>query len=66
MNNVSITSTSGHTTLLTLSDISAQTIKQSLITKEVPFLIQFDNQDIWINPKNIYFIHIEDVKEKIK
>lgn len=66
MKNVYMTSTAGHTTSLTITDISAQNIKQALITKEAPFLIQFGNQDIWINPKNIYFIHIEDVKEKIK
>jgi len=65
MKEVTITSTSGHVTSLTMPDDAALTLKKAL-NKGVSFYMNFDNGTFWINPKNIYFIHIEDVKEKIK
>lgn len=59
MKKVKMTTIFGHQTTMEVSDDSMTTVKHNFLDGE-PFLINFLNKTIWINPSNIYFTEFEN------
>lgn len=59
MKKIKMTTVTGHQTEIEVDDGSVETIKRAFFESD-PFLVNFKNKTIWINPGNIYFVEMEN------
>jgi len=63
MKKITLVSTTGHITSFEIDEDIIQPIKKRLRFEEnhcEPFMLEFNNKTIWVNPNNLYFIEIEN------